>query len=90
MEFEYKEKLDKEIEEFINSEFEIYANEHNLSCKYSRLNFVAKEQNKIIGVLTAYTVYDELYIDELIISKPFRNQGIGKKLIEQTEKWTKT
>ena len=67
MEFEYKEKLDKEIEEFINSEFEIYANEHNLSCKYSRLNFVAKEQNKIIGVLTAYTVYDELYIDELII-----------------------
>lgn len=90
MEFEFKESLDKELEELIDSEFEEYANEHNLSCQYKRFNCVAKKQNKVAGILTSYTVYDELYIDELLVLKPFRCKGIGTQLIKQTENWAKS
>lgn len=89
MEFEFKENLDKELEKLIDNEFEEYANEHNLSCQYKRFNCVAKEQNKIVGFLTGYTVCDELYIDELLVLKLFRGKGIGTQLIKQTEKWAK-
>ena len=51
---------------------------------------LAKDNNKIIGFIWCYprTFYDEsrLYINSLIVSGEYRNQGIGQKLIEEVFK----
>lgn len=56
---------------------------------------VAKGNSKIIGVVSIVFIRRlnraklEMYIPELVVSKEFRNQGIGKKLILHCEELAK-
>ncbi|EPA05547.1 GNAT family N-acetyltransferase [Candidatus Nitrosarchaeum limnium] len=56
---------------------------------------VAKENSKIIGVASIVFIRRlnraklEMYIPELVVSKEFRNQGIGEKLIQHCTELSK-
>ncbi len=38
-----------------------------------------------IGILTAYTAFSEVYVDDLWVDKSFRDQGYGKRLLLELE-----
>jgi len=56
--------------------------------------FVAESENKIIGMAITYFRYStwkgkNLYIEDFIINKKFRREGIGLKIFEELKKFAK-
>ena len=89
LEIEYKGKLDEEFYEIIDSEFNKYAEKNGVNCNYISFAFVAKEDNKIVGIITGKSYYKEIHISDLIVLEEYRNKHIGSKLIEQVEEFYK-
>ena len=88
MDIEFKEKLDESVASWLDGEFEKYANKNSLLCNYKTFNFLAKENDKIIGILNGYSVYDEkIYIELLFVLEEYRKRGIGSKLIKRVENY---
>jgi len=86
---EHRENSDDELGEIIDIEFENYAAKYGLACKYKLFNFVAKENNKIVGILTGYSLYNEIHIKELVVVERYRNKHIGSELIKTAEDYYK-
>ena len=84
---EYKENSDKEIYNIIDEEFEKFANENGIKCNYISFAFVAKDNDKIVGVITGKSYYKEVHISDLIVLEQYRNKRIGSKLLETVEKY---
>ncbi len=85
---EYKEDLE-ELSDIIEIEFNKYANKNGIICNYNSFAFVAKENDKIVGVITGHSYYNEVHISDLIIYEKYRNKHIGSKLLETVEKYHK-
>ena len=86
---EYKENLDEEFYKIIDTEFNKYADKNGVSCDYRPFNFIAKEDNKVVGIITGHSYYKEVHIGDIIIFEEYRNKHIGTKLIETVEKYYK-
>jgi ribosomal protein S18 acetylase RimI-like enzyme len=86
MNIEYKENIDEEVYKIIDEEFNKYAIKNNVICNYKSFAFVAKEENKVIGIITGHSYYKEVYIEDLIVFEEYRNKHIGSKLVEEVEK----
>ncbi len=86
---EYIENLDDEVYKLIDAEFNKFATKNEVICNYTPFNFIAKENNKIIGVITGHSYYKEVYIEDLIILQQYRNKHIGSKLIKSVEEFFK-
>ena len=84
---EHKENLDKEIYNIIDEEFEEFANKNEIKCNYISFAFVAKDNDKIVGVITGKSYYKEVHISDLIVLEQYRNKRIGSKLLETVEKY---
>ena len=82
---EYKDKINKEIDYFIDMEFEKFAIKNELSLNYNDFVFIAKDDKKIVGIITGHSYYKEIYIADLIILNEYRNQHIGTRLLETVE-----
>lgn len=87
---EYAEKLNEELYKLIDKEFNKYAIKNNVECNYTPFNFIAKDNEKIIGVLTGHTYYKEVHIGDLIILEQYRNKHIGKRLMQEVETYYKS
>lgn len=85
IEIEYKENLDEEIYTMIDAEFNEFAKKNGVICNYKSFAFVAKEGNKIIGIITGNSYYKEVHISDLIVLEHYRNKHIGSKLMETVE-----
>jgi ribosomal protein S18 acetylase RimI-like enzyme len=82
---EYNENLSEDICKILGSEFDNYALKNGLECNYTPFNFIAKENNKVIGVITGNTLYKEIHISELIVVEGNRGNGIGSRLLMEVE-----
>lgn len=89
IEIEYKENLDEEIYKMIDEEFNKFATKNEVVCNYKSFAFVAKEGNKIIGIITGNSYYKEVHISDLIVLEQYRNKHIGSKLMETVENYCK-
>lgn len=89
IEIEYKEVLDDELGDLLGIEFEKYAKKNNIVCDYTPFNFVAKENGKVIGMITGHSYYKEVHIGDLIVLEEYRNKHIGTKLIANVEEYYK-
>ena len=49
---EYKENLDEEFYKIIDNEFNKYALKNKVVCNYTPFAFIAKEENKFVGIIT--------------------------------------
>lgn len=82
MEIKYhEEKLNEDIGKLINIGFTKYAEESSISTNYKEFNFVAYESGKVAGVLEGTTLYDEVRINNLIVTEKYRKNGVGSKLL---------
>lgn len=89
LKIEYKEKLDKEFYDIIDTEFNKYATKNDITCNYKSFNFIAKEDEKVIGIITGHSYYKEVHITDLIVFEEYRNKHIGTKLIKEVENYYK-
>ena len=86
---EYKGNLDEEFYKIIDTEFNKYANKNGVTCDYQPFNFIAKEDDKVIGIITGHSYYKEVHIGDLIIFEEYRNKHIGTQLVNTVENYYK-
>lgn len=89
LQIKHKENLNEEQAKFINSEFSKHSEKNNLSCNYQQFHFIAESENELIGILSGHCLYDEVIIDELVVSEIHRGKNVGTKLINQMEEYFK-
>ncbi|MFT3952531.1 MAG: GNAT family N-acetyltransferase [Oscillospiraceae bacterium] len=83
---EFKEQdYDDAIEELVGTEFRKYAAKNGVVCDYTSFYFVAKQDDAVIGALTGYSYYQEVYIGDLIVLEPYRKMHIGSQLVDAVE-----
>ena len=82
---EYKENLNEELYKMIDTEFNKYATKNGVICNYTPFNFVAKENEEIIGIITGHSYYKEVHISDLIVYEQYRHKHIGTKLMNAVE-----
>ena len=58
---EYKDSLNDNLCNMIDSEFNKYAEKNSVICNYKSFNFIAKDNEKIIGIITGHSYYKEVY-----------------------------
>jgi len=84
IQIEYKENLNEELYKIIDIEFNKFATKNGVTCDYTPFNFVAKENDQIIGLITGHSYYKEVHIGDLIVLEQHRNKHVGTKLVEET------
>lgn len=89
IDIEYIENADKRLYKLMDNEFNKFAIKNGVTCNYKSFNFVAKEDDKIVGIIMGHSYYKEVYIDDLIVLEEYRNKHIGTKLIETVENYFK-
>lgn len=89
VEIEYKESLNDDQYKLIDAEFNKFAIKNEVICNYTPFNFIAKEDNRIIGIITGHSYYKEVHIEDLIILEQYRNKHIGSQLIKNVEEYFK-
>lgn len=85
IEIEYIEKLNDELCDMIDVEFDKYAKMNGLKCDYRNFNFVAKDNGKVIGIINGHSYYDEIHIGDFIVLEQYRKQHIGTMLMKKVE-----
>jgi len=80
-----------------NLKYEKFKENYKLKLKdRNSYNIVAVEDNKILGVLTSDIQVklrrekNQCYVEDLIVDKEYRNQGIGKKLLQHVINYART
>ena len=89
IDIECKENIDEEYYKIIDTEFNKYAEKNGVVCNYKSFNFIAKENDKVIGLITGHSYYKEVHISDLIVYEEYRNNHIGTKLVETVENYFK-
>lgn len=74
MYIEFSEKLDSNLSEIIDFEFNKYADANRVKCNYTPFCFVAHEKNEVIAVLSGHTYYNEVHINDFIVLEAYRRQ----------------
>lgn len=77
----------EEIYKVIDNEFNKYAIKNDVICNYNPFTFVAKEDDKIIGIITGHSYYKEIHIGDLIVLEEYRNKKIGSMLVKAVEEY---
>ncbi len=75
---EYKDNLDEKFYSLIDTEFNKFANKNDLECNYMSFAFVAKENNKVVGIITGHSYYKEVHISDLIVLEQYRKKTYWK------------
>lgn len=84
-----KQELDEDLQELMEFEYVKYEEKHNIFCNCTPYCFVAKNENNILGIVSGFTCYDEIYIDDLVVVEKYRNNNIGTMLINKVEDYFK-
>jgi streptothricin acetyltransferase len=80
----YKKSYLDEWEEMSNEDYSAYINNPN------QIIFLAFIENQVVGQITAKRNWNEYAcIEDLHVDKPYRGQGVGRKLIEQAKQWAR-
>lgn len=77
--------LSEELCELIDSEFSKYAKKHDVVCDYNDFCFVAKDGDKVMGIIAGHSYYKEVQVTDLIVLEAYRGQDIGSVLVRKVE-----
>lgn len=87
--FSFINEIPQEISDLLDFEYEKYESSHEVQCDYRRFSIIARDDENISGILTGYTAFSEIYIDDLLVLPHYRRQGIGRKLLNELEEYFK-
>ena len=84
-----KRELDDNLEKIMQEEYLKEENKYNIQYNFNSFCFVAYKDNNVLGIITGYSYYKEVYIDDLVVKKEFRQKGVGTKLVKTIEEYFK-
>ena len=84
---EQVENLSYDIEQLVEQGHIRYESSHGIACNYKKFSLILKntDNRALLGILTAYTAFAEIYLDNIWVDENHRKQGLGRKLIEKLE-----
>lgn len=83
---EWLQDLPRDIERTVSRGQEAYEAEHGVVCDHRVFSLIARDgSNRILGVLSAYTAYAEIYVEDIWVAADMRRQGIGSRLLGELE-----
>ena len=78
---DFQESVSDELGELIDREFNRYASKFDVECNYSPFVYVAREDDKLLGVIVGHSYYSEVHISDLIVLEEYRGRDIGSVLL---------
>jgi GNAT superfamily N-acetyltransferase len=83
---EFVDVFPDDIEKKMRKDLIEYESSHGIDVNYRRFSIILKEDiNDVIGVLTAFTAFSEIYVDDMWVDKAHRGKGYGRKLLQALE-----
>ena len=76
---------DESVGNFMNVEFAEYATGNEVVLNYQEFCFVAEDDGNVIGAINGRAYYNEVHIQDLIIGKGCRRDGLGTSLVTAVE-----
>lgn len=76
---------EENLGELIDQEFNKYARKYNIRVDYNDFCFVAKDDDKVMGILVGHSYYNEVHVTDLIVIEEYRSKGVGTELIKRVE-----
>lgn len=83
--FSFLNEVPPEIRALLESEYGKYEQAHGVQCGFAPFAIVAKENKDVAGILTGYTAFSEIYVDDLLVLPDYRRKGVGRALLNQVE-----
>lgn len=80
------ELIPEKIQALVKLEHDKYEMLHGTPCNYTPFYIVAQEQGNVIGIVSGYTAYAEVYVDDIVVLGEYRGQCVGTQLLEQVYK----
>lgn len=78
--------LNPEQEAVMEQDLVAYEASHGIDVNYKRFHLILEDDSGVlIGVLTAYTAFAEVYIDDMWVHSDHRGKGYGRLLIDDLE-----
>lgn len=81
MELKFIDKIPDRIDELLEKEYVVYESQKGVESRFKRFYILAEDNENIVGILTGYTIFSEVCIEELLVVQGHRNQGIGRSLL---------
>lgn len=82
----FVDSLNEELDQRMGEGFKAYEASHGIDVNYKQFSIVLYNEKDIAcGVINAYTVFAEIYIDDLWVDGDYRGQGYGKQLLQALE-----
>ena len=78
---DFQDSVSDELGELIDREFNRYASKFDVECNYSPFVYVAREDDKLLGVIVGHSYYSEVHISDLIVLEEYRGRDIGSVLL---------
>jgi GNAT superfamily N-acetyltransferase len=79
-------RLPDEIATLVESGHDTYETSHSIRCDYKPFSLALRDEaGAVTGVLSAYTAYAEIYVDDLWVAEEARGKGYGRVLLEALE-----
>ena len=79
-------ELPASIVEMVDRGHGAHEAQHGIVCDYKRFSMVIRSAaGDPLGVLSAYTAYAEIYVDDIWVDADHRRMGLGRKLLETLE-----
>lgn len=80
--------LPEALEKIKEHDLALYEKKHGVKVNYRQFSLILTEQKNAclpLGILTAYTAYSEIYIDDLWVHRQYRKKGYGTQLLTYLE-----
>ncbi|MDC0558824.1 GNAT family N-acetyltransferase [Candidatus Izimaplasma bacterium] len=78
-------EINKDYNEILKEEVELYKKQHNISVKKIELEFVALDDDQFVGGVYGYIELDYLYVNLLYVDESYRGHRIATKLMDLIE-----
>ncbi|EKP0276531.1 GNAT family N-acetyltransferase [Aeromonas bestiarum] len=83
---EYTEDLSEAADAKMTEGHENYERENGIAINFKNFSFtLSDEKGEVFGVLSAYTAYSEIYVEDLWVDESLRQKGYGRKLLQTLE-----
>lgn len=86
MKIEIVNKIPIDIGKKMRKDWKNYDDSHGIDLNFNRFNMIMRDDNsEVIGLLSAYTIFAEIYVDEMWVDSSHRKKGYGRKLLNELE-----
>lgn len=83
---QFVDKISDDLEHKMEKDLVNYEIRHLIDVNYKKFALVLIDDNKEeVGVLSAYTCFSEIHVDDLWVASEHRGKGYGKQLLEALE-----